>query len=116
MRGTGRGKKKAARSLTQLVELEQLVLGTELVQEILAGLAVRAVGLGEDDDAVLVDEALSLGFGGGHGGRRGAGERAEETLKDEGNGGQVETKRNRASWFLYIANIGVEKGEKERRD
>lgn len=54
--------------LTLLIQLKGGVLGTKLVQEILAGLAVGAVGLGEDNNAVLVDEVLSGDLSGRHDG------------------------------------------------
>lgn len=52
---------------TNFIQLQKEVLGVLLVQERLGGAAVRAVGLGEDDDGVLVDDLLSLLLGGGHG-------------------------------------------------
>lgn len=54
------------KSLTDLVQLENLKVGAELGQELLAGLAVRAVALAEDGDAVVVDDVLGLGLCGGH--------------------------------------------------
>jgi hypothetical protein len=89
---------------TDLIKLENLVLGTQLGQQILAGLAVRAVRLGEDDDAVVVNELLSLGLGGGHGGGRGAGEGAEEALENERNGGRVMRGKETGGvgFFLFV--------------
>lgn len=55
-------------SLTNLVQLKRCEVRAEFVQQLLAGNAVGAVALGEDDNAVLVDEGLSLGLSGGHGG------------------------------------------------
>ena len=63
---------------TDLVELHEEVLGVFLIQQRLGRLAVGAVGLGEDNDAVVVDDLLGLGLGGGHGGGRGRGQGAEE--------------------------------------
>jgi hypothetical protein len=54
---------------TNLIKLHQKVLCALLAQQRLGGLAVGAVGLGEDDDGVLVDDILCLGLCGGHGGR-----------------------------------------------
>ena len=67
---------------TDLVELHEEELGVFLVQQRLGRLAVGAVGLGEDDDAVVVDDLLGLGLGGGHGGGRGRGQGAEEAAED----------------------------------
>jgi len=50
-----------------LVELEDGVVGVELVEGRLRLAAVGAVALGEDDDVVLVDELLDFLLGGGHG-------------------------------------------------
>lgn len=80
-------------SLTNLVKLERSEVGTVLLQQLLGGSTVGAVALGEDDNAVLVDEGLSLGLSGGHGGGRWSGEGAEETLEDERNGGRNERKK-----------------------
>lgn len=90
-------RKARASKPTNLVQLQSSVLGTELVQQLLGGIAVRAVRLGEDDDAVLVDQGLGLGLCGSHGGGVGSGEGAEEALEDERNIGLLDTspKRNR---------------------
>ena len=69
---------------TDLVELDDVGLCALLAEEGLCGLAVRAVGLGEDGHGVLVDDALHLCLGGGHCGRRGGA--AEEAAEDGGNG------------------------------
>lgn len=62
---------------TDLVELEGVVLGAERREELLGGLAVRAVGLGEDGDGIVVDDVLGLGLCGGHGcGTRGSSKEA----------------------------------------
>ena len=89
---------------TDLIKLENLVLGTQLGQQILAGLAVRAIRLGEDDDAVVVNEVLSLGLGSGHGGGRGAGEGAEEALENERNGGRIMRGKETGGvgFFLFV--------------
>lgn len=59
---------KLTNAHTNLIKLKYLKLSTQFLQQILTSFAIRAVGLGEDDDAVLVDEVLSLGLGGRHGG------------------------------------------------
>lgn len=73
---------------TNLVQLEQLELSAEVTQNLLASVAVGAVRLGEDNNAVLVDQSLGLGLSVGHGGGRGRREGAEESLEVR-NGGQV---------------------------
>lgn len=55
------------RTIRKLVELVSLEHGTELGQGVLGGAAVRAVGLGEDDDSILLDDLLNLGASFGHG-------------------------------------------------
>ena len=59
--------------LTILVELENGVLGVQVPQQLLGGVAVRAVRLGEDNDGIVVNQLLCTGGGGGHGGGRGGG-------------------------------------------
>jgi len=72
------------RTVIDLIQLNGVVLCAGLAQQRLGRLAVRAVGLGEDGDGVLVDDALGLCLCGGHTcGAGGAGEEAGE----EGNGG-----------------------------
>jgi len=66
-----------SRSVIDLVELDGVVLGAHLAQQRLGGLAVRAVGLAEDSDGIVVNDALSLGLCRGHGG--GVGSCGEET-------------------------------------
>lgn len=80
--GRERGKR------TDLVEFKKLELSAQVLQDLLAGVAVGAVRLGEDDDAVLVDEGLSLGLSFGHGCGRGRRKGAEKSLEVR-NGGQV---------------------------
>jgi hypothetical protein len=67
---------------TDLIELHQEILRALLAQQRLGGFAVGAVGLGEDDDAILVDDLLGLGLCGGHGGGVYAGGEAEEAAED----------------------------------
>ena len=97
----------SARILTNLVELEGVELGAGLGEQLLGGLAVRAVRLGEDGwrvlvfapqqqlplrrkvkhtNAVLVDDVLSLGLCGRHAGGTG---RAGEEASYEVNDGRV---------------------------
>jgi len=74
---------------TDLVQLENLVVGAELGQQLLAGFAVRAVALAEDGDAVVVDDALGLGLGGGHAcwtGWSGEGEEGSDEGRNCGGG------------------------------
>lgn len=54
--------------LTFVVELDSGVLGVQTREQLLGGDTVRAVRLGEDDDCIVVDQALGAGCGGGHGG------------------------------------------------
>jgi len=49
-------------SIIDLVELNGIVLGAQLAQERLAGLAVRAVRLAEDSDSIVINDGLSLGL------------------------------------------------------
>ena len=75
-------------SHTDLVKLKDVGLCAHLAEEALSGLAVRAVGLGEDGDGVLVDDGLDLGLCSGHCGGRGG---AREEVTQEGNfGGSLE--------------------------
>ena len=90
-----------------MIQLKSSVLSAERVQQILAGLAVGAVRLGEDDNAVLVDEGLSLGLCGGHGGGRGTGEGAEETLEDERNVGRVSVEKKPGGGLFYCYIVVV---------
>ena len=48
------------RKRTDLVQLENLKVGAEFGQQLLGRLAVRAVALAEDGDAVVVNDALGL--------------------------------------------------------
>lgn len=54
--------------LTNLIQLKRSELSTKFLQQLLRGIAVRTVRLGEDNNAILVDDSLSLGLSGGHGG------------------------------------------------
>lgn len=82
--------------LTNLIQLESCELRPELVQQLLRSVAVGTVRLGEDDNAILADDGLSLSLGGGGHGGRGTGEGAEEALEDERNGGRVWGCENRS--------------------
>ena len=62
---------------TNLVEVHDERVDAGIAQQRLGGAAVRAVGLGEDDDGVAVDDPLHLRFG-GHGGARTGGAGAKE--------------------------------------
>ena len=85
---------------TDQIQLNSLVLSTEVAEEGPGGVAVGAVRFREDHfhpmisirtrsllcwgyrpltKGVLVDQALSLGLSGGHSGGRGAGKGAEES-------------------------------------
>ena len=63
-----------------------------LIEQRLGSAAVWAVGLAEDNDAVLVDDGLSLGLCGGHGGgcrsSEAAGEEVLDWVEYESHGGQ----------------------------
>jgi hypothetical protein len=54
--------------LTNLIQLHQKVLGTLLIEQRLGSFAIGAVGLGENDDVILVDDLLGLRLCGRHGG------------------------------------------------
>ena len=54
--------------LTNLIQFNGSELSIKAAEETLAGSAVRAVRLGEDNDGVLVNEALGLSLCGGHSG------------------------------------------------
>lgn len=75
--------------LTNLIQFKSRKLRPKLIQQLLRSTAVGTVRLGEDNHAILIDDSLSLGLGGGHGGGRRAGEGAEEALEDERNGGRA---------------------------
>jgi hypothetical protein len=73
------GRSRAEIVLTNLVQLNGVKLRARFGQQLLRGIAVWAVALGEDGDRVLVDDGLDFGLGGGHVGGRGAREeRAQE--------------------------------------
>lgn len=52
--------------LTNLIQFNGSELSIKAAEKTLAGSAVRAVRLGEDNDGVLVNEALGLSLCGGH--------------------------------------------------
>jgi hypothetical protein len=64
-------------SLTFKVQLKSSVLSAQAIEELLGGVAVGAVRLGEDNDSVVVDELLGAGLCGGHCGGIWTGEGAE---------------------------------------
>lgn len=71
-------------AIVDLIQFDGIELGALLAQQLLGGAAIRAVGLGEDSNGVLVDDGLDFGLGGGHGGWAGG---ASEEMAEEGNFG-----------------------------
>jgi len=55
--------------LTNLIQFNGSELSIEAAEKTLAGSTIRAVRLGEDNDGVLINEALGLSLCGGHCGR-----------------------------------------------
>lgn len=66
-----------------MVQLNGEELCATLAQELLCLAAVRAVGLAEDGDGVLIDDGLDFGLGGRHGGGAGG---AVKEAREERNG------------------------------
>lgn len=91
LRGKGSAYQNQNKSLTILVQLEELKVRTQILQQLLAGVAVRAVRLGENNNGIVVDEGLGTILSGGHDGGCRGGEGAEETLEKR-NGGRGRSK------------------------
>ena len=71
---------------TDLVQFDGVEFRARVGEQLLGVLAVRAVGLAEDGDGVLVDDGLDFCLCGGHCGGGGAAGAAEEAADEGGNG------------------------------
>lgn len=78
-------------------------------------MAVGAVGLGEDDDGVVVNERLGTGLCGGHGGGSWAGEGAEKTFEYGRNGGRLVARTGMRQESLYDGSWGGVRAERVKR-
>jgi len=72
-------------SVIDLIEIDRVEIGAQIRQEVLGSFAIRAVGLAEDSDSIVVNDSLGLDFGSRH---SGGGCRCCEESGEERNVGQ----------------------------
>lgn len=65
---TDKSKKEKKKELTNLIQLQRRKIRSQLIKQLLRSIAVRTIRLGEDNNAILINQSLGLGLGGGHGG------------------------------------------------